>query len=768
MLGVRRTRLAFLVLVLSALALVPSARAIDLSDAPVTRELDARRAERGEPDAIDTRLDGRLRRLVAPDGAGATRTTLMPGPTPWRRARSNHVVVRGTDLDVGALRRAGLRVDRSAGERVEGWVEVDRLRDVAGVAGVTAVRPVDLGRLRVGSVTSAGDVASRADLVRGLGFDGTGIRVGVISDGIDGAQTVQATGDLPPIVVPSGAGCSVGEGSEGTAILEIVHDLAPGASLFFSAGLSSTLAFIDSVRCLTAAGAQVIVDDIGFYGEPFFEDGPVALAVREAVRAGVSFHSAAGNQARAHYEGAFRASPNSRYHDFRGGPVDNVDVVLVPAGGTVTCVLQWDDPFGASGNDYDLLLLDGNQEIIDAGDTAQRGTGDPIEVVSASNPSTVTQTAGLAIQRQRGNARTLKIFCIDDVASVEYLTPSGSIFGHPAVAEAVTVGAINVADPGLDAIEPFSARGPARVVFPQTIARPKPDLAAFDGVATATPGFTPFFGTSAAAPHTAAVAALLLQKNPFLTPGDIQLALRTSALDIGAPGFDESAGAGRLDALAAVAAVPAPECFGNGDCDDANLCSTERCEEGRCVRAAAPCDDGDVCNGYEACLPEVGCIAGEPPPDGTPCPDATVCNGDESCRAGVCRSGAPLLCADTDPCTDDLCAPDSGCVFPSSAGFDSVTCALGKGLPECPGALLPASVVKRFSRAERLVARGRFALRTGRQRFRLRRSARALSQAIRITGRRAARGDLPPGCAAALTAALTDARDRARTLARSL
>src|SRR5207249_2200181 len=87
----------------------------------------------------------------------------------------------------------------------------------------------------------------------------------------------------------------------------------------------SSLVFIDSVDCLVAAGAGVIADDLVFFDEPFFADGPLALAVRAAVQAGVSYHSAAGNEAEEHVEQPFRASPDSSFHDFLGGPVDNAD-----------------------------------------------------------------------------------------------------------------------------------------------------------------------------------------------------------------------------------------------------------------------------------------------------------------------------------------------------------------------------------------------------------------------------------------------------------
>jgi subtilisin family serine protease len=472
---------------------------------------------------------------------------------------------------VDALERAGLTVDGVDSDRgrVRGSIDAALLDRVAEFSWVHAVRPVDRAVVRAGSVATEGDAAAQADLVRGQGLDGSGVVVGVISDGVDHARDAQQSGDLPAVTVPGG-GCRPGTGDEGTALLEIVHDVAPGAELLF-AGPSDSFEMIQAVQCLTAAGADVIVDDLGFFGEPYFQDGPVAAAVQTAVRDGVSYHTSAGNQAQQHLEQDFFATPSSTLHDFARGAGDNTETVVVPSGGTLTCILQWNDPFGGSANDYDLFLLDQNLSVVAQSIDPQIGGQDPIEVVAASNRSSSAAIAHILIDRfGQSQPRRLELFCLG-ASALEHVTPGGSIFGHAALRGVVTVGAIDIADPGLDRVEPFSSRGPARVDFPVRIDRAKPDLAGFDGVSIsnaggfpACPPFCAFFGTSAASPHTAGVAALLLEEDPSLTPAAVQSKLRAGAADIGSAGFDDASGFGRLDAPGAAAAVPPPRACGVG------------------------------------------------------------------------------------------------------------------------------------------------------------------------------------------------------------
>jgi hypothetical protein len=501
--------------------------------------------------------------LLAPRTGAPSAGGLVAAPPPRAADGSLHVYLDCSPLganELMKLEQAGARIERIHMARglVQAWVDLSALHNLAALSWVRAIRPVDRAVVRTGSITTEGDAASRADVLRARGLDGTGVVVGVISDGIDSLADAQTTNNLPDVVVPNDNRCQKGTGDEGTALLEIVHDVAPGAKLLFS-GPSTSLDMVDAVQCLVDAGANVIVDDLGFFGEPYFEDGPVADAVSAAVTAGVSYHSSAGNEAQEHVEEDFFPAPgsNPNVHDWAAGAGDAFNGVVVPAQGTLTCILQWNDPFGAAADDYDLALFDANLNLVAASTDAQVGAQDPIEIVQAVNQTNTDQLANILVTRVSGAPRRLELFCLG-AAALEHGSAAGSIFGHAALPSVVAVGAIDVHDPGLDTVEPFSSHGPARIDFPTPELRAKPDLVAFDGVTIsnaggfpACPPFCAFFGTSAAAPHSAGVAALLLDLDPTLTPAEVKAALTGGAVDVGAPGFDDASGFGRLDAVAA-------------------------------------------------------------------------------------------------------------------------------------------------------------------------------------------------------------------------
>ena len=526
-------------------------------------------------------LEARAEHRAGPVGRKVSRTLGAEPPLahatmgvqasePWRDGARVRVYVRVTSIGgatIDALRARGLEVlvvSDAFGGIVDGWADVASLPRIAELAAVTMIRPVAPPIRQAGAVVTEGDALLRADVVRSTGIIGAGVVLGLISDGLDSLASSQAAGELPAVVVPPDPRCAAPGGDEGTAMLEIVHDVAPGATLLFGSSGGSGAQMGETVRCLAAAGARVIVDDITFPDEPFFQDGPLALAAREVVQAGVSYHTSAGNRRREFVE--HRLAPVfvgsalfDFVHDFGaagGEPVDTNNSILLGAEQGATCALQWDEPFGAASTDLDLFVFDANFQEIGRSENPQNGTQDPIEVINLNNPSDTEVVARLVVVLFSGNPqRLIRLVCFRTF-EMEHVSLEGAIYGQQSVPEVIAVASIDVADAGLDTIEPDSSPGPAKILFPSPETREKPDIASFDGVQTTVPGFERFFGTSAAAPHTGAVAALMLSKNPNLSPADIRQIMKQTAIDIEAPGFDHLAGPGRLDAVAALAAVP--------------------------------------------------------------------------------------------------------------------------------------------------------------------------------------------------------------------
>jgi len=533
--------------------------------------------------------------------------------------------------------------------------------------------------------TSEGDGAHFADDARAThGLDGSGVSVGVLSDGVDALASLVSSGDLPAgvTVLPGQAG----SGNEGAAMLEIVHDLAPGAALLFATAFTSQASFASNILALRAAGADVIVDDVGYFAEAVFQDDDVAAAVDQVVADGALYFSAAGNGGNLNdgtagvWEGDFNPgqSVNGKpAHDYGGGDITNE----VTQDSPFAFSLHWADPLGGSSNDYDLFLTNKPGTVIFAASTdVQSGSGDPFEIIGSGLND---KGRMLIVVRDAGSANRY-LHLNANRGELEHAT-AGQTGGHPGARGAFAVAAVDARGhtsgfAGTEPVESYSSDGPRRVFFeadgsPITPGdfsssggelRQKPDLTGADCVSTASPGFSTFCGTSAAAPHAAAIAALLLERGggPALAdPADVAAALAATALDIEASGNDRDSGAGIAQALAATGAMTLPECTLDADCDDGLFCNgTETCVTGSCANGTAPvciaptpfCDD--ALGSCAECLADADCD------------DGLFCDGSETCSAGACSAGTPPACDGSMPFCDETLASCSECLGDGDCG----------------------------------------------------------------------------------------------------
>jgi hypothetical protein len=444
---------------------------------------------------------------------------------------------------------------------VEGTLPYDRVETVAGLDFVLNVGTPGYALHNTGGVNSEGDAVLRAAEARtAFGVDGSGIKVGVMSDGVSHLADSQATGDLPSTVDVLKAG----SGNEGTAMLEIIHDLAPGASLaFYSPDTSSDM--VAGIDALETAGCDIIVDDLTYLNEPKFENGPIAQEARQFVTNGGVYVTSAGNHAQDHYTATY--SPDgvvhddySSAHDYGSGDIGNT--FSVPNGGEIVAILQWNNQWGSSGDDFDLFLARSSDNyVLNASTEWQTGTGNPWEGLVWINDTGSSVTVYIAVLEydlvNSPSSLILDYYVYYDHSGLEYITPSNSVIGHAAVEEVLSTAAANAATP--DTIEYFSSQGPGTIYFPTYEDRQVPNIAGVDGVQTKTGqlGYfsNPFYGTSASAPHVAAIVALVWEADPTLTPSEVRNAITSTAADRPPAGYDYTWGFGLADAYEAVYSV---------------------------------------------------------------------------------------------------------------------------------------------------------------------------------------------------------------------
>ncbi len=366
---------------------------------------------------------------------------------------------------------------------------------------------------------------------------GQGVKVGII-DSFAGYQALLGS-ELPPPdrVVYRAFTPTPGASRHGTAIAEIIHDLAPGATLYLAEAATVT-EVAQAVDWLISQGVHIINMSLN---APFFPpsdgQGFDALTVEKAYAHGILWVNAAGNYGNKHWQGTWRDEDYDGYLEFAPGDEGNT----LSAGGDFMVVLRWDDPWGQACNDYDLVVRWRNNsgqsgELISAQPQDCRPGAQPLEMVSGA----ATQGMTLEVRVRKRSlvfGGRLEVFAVG--GTLEHVVPEGSVAPPADSAKALAVGAaphFNMAS-----LHSYSSRGPgARGSI-------KPDVVGPDNVSTASFGPGAFAGTSAAAPHVTGIAALIKSLHPDWGPDQIREAIRQWTIDMGAPGPDNSYGWGAVD-----------------------------------------------------------------------------------------------------------------------------------------------------------------------------------------------------------------------------
>jgi len=519
------------------------------------------------------------------------------------RDQSGRVGVRITSPNVNALQPyltqlgfipTGSRPDLNF---IEGFIPQAQIAQLGSLSskGLTGVVPLYAAITQAGPTQNQGLNGMGVDrtLATVPGFDGTGVRIGILSDSFNayGPSNLPAyqNGDLPSSVQVLLEGPATGPSQgvdEGRAMAELIHDVAPGASISFASAAYGQASFAQQIRNLAnpAIGrANILVDDILYPDEPMFQDGIIAQAINDVVKFnGVAYFSAAGNYGGNSYEAV---NPTFVTDVSRGdglflnyGFFDTGNSVFVQAGEALALAFQWDDPFYTTNGvdtDLDIFLVDRSTGEIVASSTSNNiATQTPFEFVGIQQGS-FSGSYEIVVRLEAGPAPgRLKWVNVEDSSPFfQYDTNSSTIYGHATAKGAMSVAAATYDSP--ETVASYSSVGGSTILFTPTGSplgtpdvRQTPGITGLDGTNTSFftgeflfasqnvdyegDGLPNFFGTSAAAPHVAAIAALVKQANPGMTPQQIYDRLTSTATDIGAPGVDEFSGAGLVNAFAAV------------------------------------------------------------------------------------------------------------------------------------------------------------------------------------------------------------------------
>ena len=379
------------------------------------------------------------------------------------------------------------------------------------------------------------------------GYDGTGVKIGVLDLGFQGYSSLIGTGLPQPEAVRCWitdvnvqhntlAECETVSGMEnhGTAVTEMLYDVAPGAT-YYLARVGRTADIVEAVEWLNDHEVDVMNFsgatpwDVPGDGTSPYAHSPLN-AVDKAVMNGAFFSATAGNEGGDSWYGKLHDADGDNVLEFSSG--DECNSVTLEEGQNYDFRLRWEDvSWTQAATDLDLYLMGSDgMTVFRASVGTQNGRNNSIPLERIKFPATSAGPYCLVVGIASGHSipswAQLVMVVSGGAATIEHTTEGYSI-GNPGETTndgALTAGA--AAHNQTSTIYEFSSRGPLPdgTIKPDIVGAHRVHSAAYD---------RPVSGTSFAAPHVAGLAALVKERFPDYTPAKIATYLKDNALERG-------------------------------------------------------------------------------------------------------------------------------------------------------------------------------------------------------------------------------------------
>ncbi len=386
------------------------------------------------------------------------------------------------------------------------------------------------------------------------GITGKGVRIGIIDLGFGGID--QYIGNELPADVHSNepiATLATNPEDHGAAVAIVAHRAAPDAELYLADASGGYSKWLDALQYMADNQVQIINYSAGLDIGPMDGTWGRSVEVDNYTRQfGALWTVSAGNEADIHT--MFQFNPGDKgFHVFGTPTPDNVGLPFTPLTDTTDIFVNWDGNWkGGETDNYYVLVADESGNVVATAEEPRTGGPNdlPYQILEAN--LTPGNLYFVLFQQAPGTTarHTFNVFVMDSQLVDWALMPDHSIDVPADAASVLTVGATKLIS---DDLEFFSSQGPTlgNQIKPDVTAPDREPVPQYNDPS----GFT---GTSASAPLTAGIAALVLQVHPDFTAAQLKAYLMSNVVDLGDPGADNVFGAGRLALPAPNAAVSAP------------------------------------------------------------------------------------------------------------------------------------------------------------------------------------------------------------------